>query len=300
MVNKNLKVQNKLNLKNDIIFKTFFSRKGNEEFLIDFLKALLKIEIKSITIQEEVNLEKLATQEKGGRLDLQAELNNGIIVNIELQIKNKHNIEERTTFYSSKVVSRNLQRGKDYKEIKQVIMINILDYEMLGFDEYISKTVIVLDKHREYEVLKGIKWYFIELTKFRKINPNMNEKINPNMNEKINQWLAFIDDYDRGKVEVAEKKNKTIEKARIEMNYLTGDAEVQRLAELREKWDMDYTSGINHAKKEGIKEGEAKGKAESQKQIATEMLKEKLPIDMIIRVTKLTKEEIEELMKKID
>ena len=52
MVNKNLKVQNKLNLKNDIIFKTFFSRKGNEEFLIDFLKALLKIEIKSITIQE--------------------------------------------------------------------------------------------------------------------------------------------------------------------------------------------------------------------------------------------------------
>ena len=263
MVNKNLKVQNKLNLKNDIIFKTFFSRKGNEEFLIDFLKALLKIEI-----------------------------------------KNKHNIEERTTFYSSKVVSRNLQRGKDYKEIKQVIMINILDYEMLGFDEYISKTVIVLDKHREYEVLKGIKWYFIELPKFRKINPNMNEK--------INQWLAFIDDYDRGKVEVAEKKNKTIEKARIEMNYLTGDAEVQRLAELREKWDMDYTSGINHARKEGkaegIKEGEekgiikgkAEGKEESQKQIATEMLKKKMSIELISEITKLTKEEIEELMKKID
>ena len=302
MVNKNLKVQNKLNLKNDIIFKTFFSRKGNEEFLIDFLKALLKIEIKSITIQEEVNLEKLATQEKGGRLDLQAELNNGIIVNIELQIKNKHNIEERTTFYSSKVVSRNLQRGKDYKEIKQVIMINILDYEMLGFDEYISKTVIVLDKHREYEVLKGIKWYFIELPKFRKINPNMNEK--------INQWLAFIDDYDRGKVEVAEKKNKTIEKARIEMNYLTGDAEVQRLAELREKWDMDYTSGINHARKEGEAKGIIKGKAEGkaegikdgelnkQKQIATEMLKKKMSIELISEITKLSKEEIENLMKK--
>ena len=53
---------------------------------------------------------------------------------------------------------------------------------------------------------------------------------------------------------------------------------------------------INNARKEGI----IKGKAESQKQIATEMIKEKLPIDMIIRVTKLTKEEIEELMKKID
>ena len=88
------------------------------------------------------------------------------------------------------------------------------------------------------------------------------------------------------------QKNKTIEKARIEMNYLTGDAEVQRLAELREKWDMDYTSGINHARKEG--------KAESQKQIATEMLKKKMSIELISEITKLTKEEIEELMKKID
>lgn len=281
MVNKNLKVnqETKLNLKNDVIFKTFFSRKGNEEYLIDFLNALLKIEIKSIIIQEEVNLEKLAVEEKGGRLDLQAELNNGIIVNIELQIKNEHNIEERTTFYSSKVVSKNLQRGKDYKEIKQVIMINILDYEMLGFEEYISKTAIVLDKHREYEVLKGIKWYFIELPKFRKINPDMSEK--------VNQWLAFIDDYDRGKINMAEKRNKTIEKARIEMNYLTGDAEVRRLAELREKWEMDYTSGINYARREGKKEG--------QIEIAKEMLKENLPIEMIIRVTKLTEEEINEI-----
>ena len=30
------------NLKNDVIFQTFFARKGNEEFLIDFLNGLLK------------------------------------------------------------------------------------------------------------------------------------------------------------------------------------------------------------------------------------------------------------------
>jgi len=58
-------IKNKLNLKNDIIFKTFFSRKGNEEFLIDFLNALLKIEIKKIQIREEANLEKLKEDEKG-------------------------------------------------------------------------------------------------------------------------------------------------------------------------------------------------------------------------------------------
>ena len=90
MVNKI--IEKPLNLKDDIIFKVFFSRKGNEEFLIDFLKALLKIDIKEIKIQEEVNLEKLSKKEKGGRLDLQAKLDNGIIVNIEMQIKNNHDM----------------------------------------------------------------------------------------------------------------------------------------------------------------------------------------------------------------
>ena len=40
------------NLKNDIIFQAFFARKGNEQFLIDFLNALLKMNIKNIEIRE--------------------------------------------------------------------------------------------------------------------------------------------------------------------------------------------------------------------------------------------------------
>ena len=72
--------ESKLNLKNDILFKAFFSRKGNEKFLIDFLSSILKIEIREIHIQEEVNLEQLSTREKGGRLDIQAKLN-GILPN---------------------------------------------------------------------------------------------------------------------------------------------------------------------------------------------------------------------------
>ena len=85
---KPTKENKKYNLKNDIIFKSFFSRKGNEIFLIDFLEALLNIKIESIKIKEGVNIEQLSVDEKGGRLDLQAKLNDGIIVNIELQMKN--------------------------------------------------------------------------------------------------------------------------------------------------------------------------------------------------------------------
>ena len=76
--------KNKYNLKNDIIFKAFFSKKGNEEFLIDFLEALLEIKISKIKIKEDVPLEQLSVEEKLGRLDIQAVLNDGIIVNIEI------------------------------------------------------------------------------------------------------------------------------------------------------------------------------------------------------------------------
>ena len=277
----------KYNLKNDFIFKAFFSRKGNEEFLIDFLESLLKIKISKIEIKEEVNLEQLSPTEKGGRLDLQATLNDGVIVNIELQMKDRHNMEPRSVTYASKVIARETSKGTKYEDVKNVIMINILGYNMFEFEEYISKTVIVLDKHREHEVIDTIQWYFIELEKFRKQNPNMDEK--------INQWLALIDDEREELIEMAEEKNKTIEKARGEITYLTGDAAVRRLAELREDWAMDYESGISYAKKEGIKEGERENKIETAKRL----LKLKMPMEQIMQVTELTEEEITKIKNDI-
>lgn len=288
-----------LNLKNDIIFKIFFAKKGNEEFLIDFLEALLKVKIKTIKIGQEVDLGKLAKNEKTGRLDLQAILNDNTMVDIEMQIKNRHNIVTRSVFYGAKQLSGMTEKGTDYGSIKKVILINILDYEFLPFEEYVSNTVMVLDKHREYEITDKIKFYYIELPKFRKKCPDMGEK--------INQWLAFIDDKDRGRIEMAEARNKVLRKARQEMEYLTGDEETKRLEYLKEKWEMDYNSDINWARKEGMAEGEEKGEKrgkkagikETQLEIAKKMLAKGKEITEIIEMTELTEEEIENLQKEI-
>lgn len=264
------------NLKNDIIFKAFFAKKGNEEFLIDFLTGLLKVKIKGITIREEVDLLKFTNEEKGGRLDLQATLSDGTIVNIEMQVRNRGNIENRTAFYSAHVLSRENEKGTPYEEIKQVIMVNILDYNLLDVEEYVSETVTVLDKHRGYEVIDLMKYYFIELPKFRKQNPDMNDK--------LNQWLAVIDDMDRGKIKMAEEKNEKIKSALDEIETLTGDEEIQRMAELRDKWERDRISEISYATKQGEKKATLK--------TAKKMLEKKIPIETIIEITGLTKEEI--------
>ena len=107
------------------------------------------------------------------------------------------------------------------------------------------------------------------------------------MNDKLNQWLALIDDTDRGKIEMAKEKNEKIKSALDEMIYLTGDEEVQRLAELHEKWEMDWNSSMNSARKEGIKQ--------NQKETALKMLQKGIDIKTIMEVTGLTKEEIKKL-----
>ena len=284
----------KLNLKNDIIFKAFFGKKGNEEFLIDFLEALLKIKITKIEIQEDVNLEQLSVEEKGGRLDIQAILNDGVIANIEMQVRNTHNMEVRTTFYASKIMSRETSRGEDYRSIKKLILINILGYNMFKkYDEYIHKTAIVLDGHREEIVIDNIEWWFIELPKFRKMHKNINSK--------IDQWLLFIDDEEKELVKMAEEKNQTLQKAREEMNYLTGDAAVRRLAELREIWELDYNSDINYAREKGEKSGLKRGRKEGEQkksiEIAKKLLKLQMPIEQISEITSLTEEEINNIKK---
>ena len=262
-------MSNKLNLKNDIVFKAFFSKKGNEKYLKEFLESLLKIHIEEIEVRSEVSLLKLDEKEKGGRLDIEAKLNTGII-NIEMQVNNLKNIEKRTAYYASKIMAREVGIREKYENIKPVIMVNILDYELFGFKEYVSKTEIVLKEHKDYEVIKDLQWYF---------------------KDKLNQWLALIDNEDRGMIKMAEEKNKTIKEAKKEVEYLTGEEEIKRLAELREKWAMDRRSEISDAREEG--------KKEEKLAIAKNMLNKGKSEEDILDFTGISKEELEKLKEAI-
>lgn len=250
----------KSNLKNDVIFKTFFSRKGNEAFLIDFLEALLEIKIETIKIEQEVNLGRFSPQEKTGSLDIQAILNDGIVVDIEMQVDDRHNIVARSVFYGAKPITRLTPKGEEYENIKKIIMINILNDELFLFENYITKMVTVMD-------------------------------------EKVNQWLAIIDDVDKELIEMAEEKNQLLRKVRAEFVELSGDEETRRLEELKDKWVRDYKSGVSYARQEGLEQGLEQGEKNKSIEIAKEMLNNDIDTEMIIKCTKLAREEIENLKK---
>ena len=282
--------KNKLTMKNDIMFKLFFSKKENEKFLKSFLSAILEEKVKIKRVIHDARLEQLTQEQKYGVLDLEIELENGEYVNIEMQLKNNNNMEERTTFYASKKITEQMVKGKQYKDLNKVIIISILDYNLINLPEYITKTIRVADKHREYEINNKVEFYYIELKKFREENPDMREP--------INQWLAFIDMEKGERLEMAKKENKEIEEAVEEYETLTGDALVKRLEEIRLMSELEEKSALETAKNEGIEQGKKEAQRETRIETAKKLLKLKMSIEQIMEVTELAKEEILKLKDK--
>ena len=78
----------KLKVTNDYVFKRIFGKQGNESILKDFLIAVLELPIEEIEIVKDAHLDRAVVENKSGILDIKATLNNKIIVNIEMQVKN--------------------------------------------------------------------------------------------------------------------------------------------------------------------------------------------------------------------
>ena len=289
----------KLNMKDDIVFKAFFSR--NVHYLKSFLSAILGKQIKIKKVIHDARLEQLTKEMKYGILDLEVELEDGEIVNVEMQLRDNKNIEKRTTFYASKKIVEQLEPNGNYEELKRVIVIAILDYNLTDLEEYITETVRVVSNHKEYELNNVVKYYYIELEKFRKQNPDMQDE--------RNQWLAFID-MERGDLlEMAKKENKEIKDAVKDYEVLTGDEEIKRLTEVRLMSELEEQSalatarakgteeGLKQGKEEGLKLGKEEGLKQGKEEIAKKLLEMNLPLKQIIEVTGLSKEEIEKIEK---
>ena len=295
----------KLTMKDDIVFKAFFSR--NEKYLKSFLSAILGKQVKIKKVIHDARLEQLTKEMKYGILDLEVELEDGEIINVEMQLNDYHNIEERTTFYASKKVVEQLEPAETYESLKKIIVIAILNYSLTDLPEYVTETVRIAKNHSDCELNNLVKYYYIELNKFRNQRPNMKSA--------VNQWLSFID-MERGDLlEMAKKENKEIEKAVKDYEVLTGDAEIKRLAEIRLMSQLEEQAalatarekgakegikqgkeeGIKQGKEEGLKLGEEKGRTEEKVEIAKRLVELKMPLEEIEKITGLSKEEIERI-----
>ena len=129
-----------------------------------------------------------------------------------------------------------------------------------------------------------LELYIIEIPKARKI-------LKKEPKNELAQWVMFINDPNESEVSEIMEDNKEIEEAMNELEKISKDKELRRVAELREKAIRDEKNGLRNAREEGIKEG--------IEQVAKKMLELNMPIQDIINTTCLTEKQILELKKNI-
>ena len=274
---------------NDFIFKKIFGQAKNADLLKDLLESILTdIKINKVQINKDVSLERKMITDKLGILDVVATLNDNTKVNIEVQVKDYYNTVGRSLFYGTGVYHENLKSGEDYINAMQTISICITDYNV--FDEGPFHEKAMLKREFENRILTNkLQIHYIQLPKFK-------EKCK-RISSKLEEWLTFIQNENLEEIRMC--NNKYVKKAEEELEYLTGDEETRRLAYLREKAIRDEMAAMAKAKKEGReegrKEGIAEGKNENKKITAKKMLAKNMDINLIMEITELTKEEIENL-----
>jgi predicted transposase/invertase (TIGR01784 family) len=283
--------QERLNPLNDYLFLRIMGEKGDEEQLRAFLNAVLgrkgRDAIETVEIVENKTLAAEVIGDKTSILDARARTGRREWVDIEVQIRNPGNMERRSLFYWSREFSRGLDAGREYRESPNIININIVNYEFLPqVPAFHTSFHIWEDTHREVLLTDALEIRFIDMVKFRRHEGKDLRK------EPLHRWLTWFDkDSPQAIVEEVIEMDTAIRKAEERLAYVSSDKEALRAYQMRELALSDWTSGINHARREGRKEGRKEG----QREIASKMRKRGIPVAQIAEDTGLSVEDIEKL-----
>lgn len=271
----------------DVVFHALF-REGNEKITKAIIQAATKEKIQKVNLDNDKHLVGKYPEEKLGIVDLKATLDNGTICDIEIQLADNKDTAERFLFYWSRIYAGQLVKGDDYGKLNKVIGIIIIDYELEKTKEVQKLStkwkIREVSTGKQIELTDVFELYIIEIPKARRI-------LKEEPKNELAQWVMFINDPNESEVSKIMEDNKEIKEAMNELEKISKDKELRRVAELREKAIRDEKNGLRHAKEEGIKEG--------IEQVAKKMLELNIPIQDIIKTTGLQEKQILELKKNV-
>lgn len=239
----------------DVVFHALFSRKNNnilEAMLSDILGAKVKV-IENL----DRHLDITTADEKLGVMDLKVKFEDGTFCSIEIQLKQHQSENERYLYYLTDNYSSQLKKGVKYKDIHKTISIVIVDYEievLKGIEDLDVRWHVRSNTNCSRMLTDKLELVIIELPKAKRIY----EKDNSN---KTSQWMMFLDNPNNKEVAVIMDKNEDIKSANEKLKQVSGDYELRRIAELKEKYIRDEEAALDFALEKGQKEGFDKGYA---------------------------------------
>lgn len=254
-----------VNLRIDFAFKQLFGTKGNEDILIGFLNAMLEpslhAPITSLQL-DDPHLHKAYEDDKLSILDLLATLDNGTQVNVEIQLRNAHDMVKRSLYYWSKLYTSQMQEGMPYHSLRKTITINLLDFVLFSTYEEFHTTGQLWNTQKQQVLNEDIEIHFVEIPKL--VKQWREEKINPWKNAFV-RWMLLLPAHEdehltRTLEEIAMNQDPILQKAMNRWENMSHDSSFRRAYEAREKLLLDEQAKLAHAEQKGRKEGIEEGK----------------------------------------
>ncbi|WP_353273404.1 Rpn family recombination-promoting nuclease/putative transposase [Wolbachia endosymbiont (group A) of Agelastica alni] len=285
---------------NSYSFRRIFGSINNKDILIHFLNDILDLtdadQIKDVSFLSTIQDPDIASQ-KQSIVDVLCTDSTGTQLIIEMQVAKTTGFEKRAQYYAAKAYSSQAHKGDQYHNLKEIIFIAITDFILFPDKLAYKSDHVTLDKVTYEHDLKDFSFTFIELPKFPKTKEDQLENI-------VEKWIYFFKYADETSEEDLKKiigGDAIIGKAYDLLNQYNWTKEERFTYDQATKHINDYIScinqkfneGVEFGKKEGREEGREEGEVKAKIEVAKNLLKAGVSIDIISQTTGLTVDEIE-------
>ena len=278
--------------KYDKAFKEIMMKEENFNILKKVLETILKVRIQEIKLQP-LNLNTGNIHIKGKEVDLLVITEQG---KIEVEVNTYYNdyVRTRNFSYITSIYNNQVTVGEKYNEDTNIIQIN-LNY---GVKDTEYKRVYKVRDETGKEYIKNFSIYEINMEKLKEIWYDKNE-----LEIEKNKYLLMLDmeisdlkklSEDRVVKDYMEKIEKLNEDP-IFINWITKEKDEQMIknTQLYRATQEGINIGISQGIKQGVNQGIDQGMKKEKILIAKSMLQENMNLELIHKITGLTKEEIE-------
>jgi predicted transposase/invertase (TIGR01784 family) len=271
----------------DFGFKKIFGEEASKILLIDFLNALL-LQTNKIVDLTFKNTEQLGQSDTDRKViyDIYCENEVGEKFIVELQKAKQNYFKERTIYYSTFPIREQAEKGEWNYNLKSVYCIGILDFTFDDYEESPEKNEVVhtikLKNQKGNIFYEKLTYIYIEMPNFKKAESELTSR--------LDKWLFFIknleDFQNMPTIFSDEIFTKAFEKAELAK---FGAVDLDNY-ETSLKIYRDLKGVIDSA----FDEGKIEGKFEERQEIAKALKENGVPLNIIIKTTGLTEEEINE------
>ena len=217
------------NMTNDYMFRAILQK--NEFVLRGLIGALLHLDqadIKSVEITNPIILGE-QIENKQFVLDINITLNNNICLNLELQVINRTNWQDRSLIYLCRMFDR-LQRGEDYAESGCAIHIGILDFTL--FEEvpefYACYKMLNVKNHHVFN-----EKFVLNVLDLKRIDLATEE----DRRYEIDCWARMFKAGTWEELRMIAEKNKYMSEAAMAMYELNADEIIRQQCMAREEYN---------------------------------------------------------------